>query len=118
MSSPRISKINELIKQELSKIISREIEFPENTVVTVMRVQTDAEMKKSKIFVSAIPHAQTGGALSVLKKRKPFLQHRLNRTLVMHFVPALSFAIEKEDAVIDEIDEIEHLLDTLHREEI
>ncbi|MBI4268648.1 ribosome-binding factor A [Candidatus Uhrbacteria bacterium] len=112
--STRIQKVNELIRAEIARIISREIEFPD-ALVTIMRAETEADCKRAKIFISVTPKTHEKGAIATLKKRKPFLQHQLNRTLAMHFVPSISFGIEKEETE-NLADEVDHILDQIKRE--
>lgn len=115
--SIRIQKVNELIRQQLALLIVREVEFPENTVATIMRVETDADIKKARIFINITPEEHKNSALTAIKKRGPYLQHQLNRTLEMHYVPSLSFAIEKPNAKRSDADEAEFILDELKRTE-
>lgn len=109
--STRIQKVNELIRHELATIISREVEF-KDTIVTVMRANTDADLKRTKVFVGVIPATHEKGALVTLKKRAPHLQRQLNRTLSMRFVPVLSFSIERGEKQ-NRGDEVEHILDQI-----
>lgn len=115
MPSFRIAKVNELIKNELAKTIQREIEFPKNTIVTVMRVQADADLKKATVFLGIFPKEEEKSTLTLIRKRSPLLQGILNRTLVMRYVPELKFTIEKESDKKDPIDEAEYILDNLDK---
>lgn len=116
MASERINKVNELIQHELARVVQRELEFPENTLVTVMRVQTDGDLKKARVFISALPKTKEKDVLKIIRKRSPLLQGILNRTLVMRYVPELSFSIETEQAKRNEDDEIDRILDQIHDE--
>lgn len=116
MASERLERVNELIRQQVGLLLVREVEFPLGVVVTVMRVKTDADIKKTRVFVSVTPKEYEKGALSLLIKRRPFLQSELNHSLEMKFVPALAFSIEREDEKQDQADEAEHILDQLKNE--
>lgn len=115
--SVRIQKVNELIRQQLAILIVREVEFPPNTVATIMRVETDPDIKKARIFVSITPEESKNSGLTAIKKRGPYLQHQLNRTLEMHYVPSLSFSIDRPNAKRSDADEAEFILDELKRNE-
>lgn len=113
MSSKRIAQVNELIRQELSTIFLREIEFPQSVFVTITCVETDPDLKTAKVKVSILPIQKYGTALSIIKKRSPFIQSILNRTLRMHHVPSLTYEIDAEMQYLDEVDKI---FDSLKKE--
>ena len=52
MSSHRILRVNENIKQTLSMIIMREIEDPriKNNLVTITKVDTAKDLKNAKVY--------------------------------------------------------------------
>ena len=50
-------RIGSLIRDELGKIIMREIEFPE-CLVTITEVEVDKQMDSADVFVSVIPSAE------------------------------------------------------------
>ena len=58
MSSLRQKKVNELIRRELSKIIVREFEAPENSLVTITDVDTSPDLLSAKVSVSIFPISQ------------------------------------------------------------
>mgnify|MGYP001560361944 CR=1 FL=1 len=110
--SHRISQVNNLLRNELSKLVAREVEF-DDAVVTLMRVEAEADLKKARVFVRVLPKEKTRDSLSRLNKRAPFLQSRINKELSMRFVPKLSFSIDQQTDKIDEATEVEQLLDSL-----
>ena len=40
----RLEKLNMLLKEELARIIDREVDFPAGTLVTITRVETSSDM--------------------------------------------------------------------------
>src|SRR3989338_3901093 len=108
--SQRLSKVNNLIRNELAKLIVREVEFEKGVVVTVMRVESTADLKGATVFVRVLLTDQVKTALKELNRRAPFLQSRLNRNLSMKFVPKLSFTIDQKADILDAPSEVEQLL--------
>jgi len=104
--SKRTEQINELIRQELSLIIAREIEFPENIFVTITRVKTAGDLKHARILITVLPENKTGTALEILKKNYPVIQQELNDKLVMKFVPKIEFLIDETEKQAQEIEKI------------
>ena len=50
----RIEKLNNLLKEELSKIIVRDMDFPADTLVTITRVDISPNVKYAAVFVSIL----------------------------------------------------------------
>ena len=44
----RIPRVNQLIQEELGKILHREIEFPEDVLVTITRVEASPNLIQAK----------------------------------------------------------------------
>ncbi len=104
--SKRIPRINQLIKKELGELILREIDFPKDVLVTITRVETDPNLKESKIFISVFPENNKQEILAILRREIYFLQQKINQRLKMRFLPRLVFFLEKKTAEAGEIEEI------------
>lgn len=117
----RLEKVNELIKQELGKIILENLEFEPGVMVTVLRVETSESLEDAKVWVSIFPEGKRGSTLEILKQRIGELQRLLNRKVALHFVPKITFKIDESTAHIDELDqlfqEIEEIGDIDKKEE-
>lgn len=108
----RVQRINEVIKEELSKIILREIDFPDNTLVTITRVDTTSNLIKTKVYVSTLPDKNAEKVLKILNSRVYFLQKTINKKLRMRPVPQIEF---KEEVKTKEAGEIEELLEKIKK---
>lgn len=111
--SERVLKVNQLIKRELSQIILKEIDFRENVLVTITRVETSANLIQSKVFVSVMPAEKTIDVLRTLNGQVYFLQQKLNKLLKMRPIPKIIFLQEKRTG---EAAEIERILENLKKE--
>lgn len=114
MASARIQKINSLIKQELSQIIFREIEFPQGSLVTLTRVETSQDLRESNIWISVISEKGTKRILEILNKNIYILQQKLGKRLKMKPIPRIKFLEEKKTS---EAGRIEEILEELKKEE-
>ena len=96
--SKRILQVNELIKEELGKIILQEIEFPKNFLITITRVETASNLKQAFVYISTIgvKEEDEKEAFSILEKNIYRTQKELNRKLNMRPVPKIIFKQEKE----------------------
>ncbi len=104
--SNRISRVNQLIKKELSQIILKEIDFSSGVLVTLTRVDTTPNLIKSKIYISVMPEAKQKRVFVMLEKKVWQLQQRLNKRLRMRPIPKICFVEEKETLEAGKIEEI------------
>lgn len=111
--SIRIPRVNVVIKEELSRLILKEIEFPPDVFATITRVETSANLKESRVFISVMPESQTAKVFRILNKNIYVLQQKINRRLNMRPLPRLKFLPEKKTA---EAGKIEEILEELKKE--
>ena len=104
--SKRIQRVNQLIKKEISQLLLREVEFPADTLVTVTRVETSADLKESNIWVSVIPEERQKRIPEILNKKIYILQQKLNKRLKMRPIPRIKFLEEKKTREAGRIEEI------------
>jgi len=102
----RIEQVNQLIKEELSQIILREIELPSGILLTLTQVETSVDLRQAKVFISVIPEDKREKVLEELKKNIYDLQQKLNKRLNMRPVPKIRFIEEKETVEAGKIEEI------------
>jgi ribosome-binding factor A len=89
----RSDRVRELIREELSKIIIREMEFPD-ALVTITDVEVEKKLEHAKVMVGVIPSSAAPAALAALEKRAGHLQHLLTNKLNIKPMPRISFAID------------------------
>ena len=92
----RIQQVNQLIQKELSRILVRESDFLESTLVTITRVETSADLRQAKIYISVVPETQISLVMSVLNRLIYDFQQKLNRRLKMRPVPRIKFVKERQ----------------------
>jgi len=99
MKTFRKERLNNLILEELSKLIARELEFNE-ILVTLTYAETSVKMETVRVGVSVIPSAKSPTALEILQKAQPKLQYLLVKKLSIRHVPEIVFEIDSgyEDA--------------------
>ena len=109
----RIPQVNELLQQELGTILLREFDVPENTLVTLTRVDTAPNLQQAKIYISVMPEEQAKEVLKLLKKEVYEMQQLLNKRLNMRPVPRIEWVLETKTI---EAQEIEEILDKIKEE--
>lgn len=104
--SKRIQRINQLIKEEISKILLKEVDFHQNTLVTVTRVETSPDLRQAKIFISCIPENNKLKAFSILHKNLSLVQRKIGERLSIKITPKIKFIEEKEAQAAARIEEL------------
>lgn len=104
--SQRIEKLNELIKTQLSQLIIKEIEFPENIMTTITKVEISPDIKSAKIFISVMPESLRGTALAILTRNAGVLHRGLKKIIKTKFTPNLKFYIDEQEIFASEVEKI------------
>jgi len=105
MASPRrIERLNVVIREELAKILIREIEFPIGVLVTVSRVRAAEDLFNAEIALSVLPTEQGEAALKLLGEHIFDIQQLLNKRLRMRPVPKIRFVQDTTEAEAAEVE--------------
>jgi len=106
MATNRIEKVNSLIQEELGKIILKEIEFPQGSLVTLTRVETSIDLANARIYIAVLPQDNLKRVLEILGKMVFVLQKSLNKKLRMRPIPKIRFVEEKRTGEAANIESI------------
>ena len=91
----RTDRIDELLRQEIGVIISREIADPRVGFATVTSVVTTPDLRHAKVWVSVIgTESQRRATISALGRAMPFVRHELGRTLRIKRIPELHVQLD------------------------
>ena len=102
----RISKVNELIKQQIAEIISRELSLKPGVFLTIAKVDTSRDLRYTRIFVSIFPESEINYALETLRKETYFIQGKLNKKLFIKIIPKIEFVIDSTESKADEVEKL------------
>ena len=108
MSDRRMFQVNELLRQEISKIVLTELNDPRLRLLTVTGVSTSADLKHARVFyhVHGSEEARRS-SLAGLQGARGRVRHLLGRRVRMKFIPELSFEYD------DRLDYAQHIFETL-----
>ena len=112
MAGNRINRINDEIQKELSALF-RELKDPRVSqgMVSITRVDTTADLRYAKIYVSALDKGQEKEILKGLKSASGYLRRELGHALQLRYTPELQFIGD------DSIQHGAHILELLRQEE-
>lgn len=93
MNRKRLQKLNEEIRRILSDVLLFDMKDPRmNGVVSITRVETAADLKSSKVYVSSLGSDLTQEELmDILQKAKGYFRKRLGDQLDVYFTPEILF---------------------------
>lgn len=114
MASYRIKQVNELIQQQLSEIILKDISTPPGCLVTITKVDTTRDLSQARVSISVLPDKFKQSVLASLKKNATSLRYTLGDILVIRKTPKLRFQLDTTEMHAAHIDA---LIDKIHREQ-
>ena len=109
MSSTRMGRINEEIQRALSDLI-RTVKDPRvQGLISVTAVETTADLKYAKIYISVLDKSNANDVLKGLKSASGYLRRELGHALSLRSTPELTFLRD------DSIDKGAHILEIIER---
>jgi len=103
--SRRIQRVNQLLKEEVSKLLLREINF-EGAIVTVTQTDTSPDLSQVKVKLTVFPTNKSEEVLKIIQRHIFTLQQILNKKLTMKNVPKIKFEIDQGEVKAQRIEEI------------
>ncbi len=114
MQGKRLDRVNQLIKEEISLLLQRELKDPRLGFVSVTEVETSKDLRLAKVFVSVLgDDAQWKSSLAALESAKGFIRNWLRDHLEMRATPVLDF---RADRSREHAARIQSLLKQIHGE--
>lgn len=94
-SQLRVEKLQELIKQEISKMLLKEIKDPRIGFVTVTEVEMASDLHEAKIFVSIMgTEEKIKESLKGLRSALGFIRKEIGKRIRMRYIPTFSFELD------------------------
>lgn len=96
MGQLRVEKVQELIKQEISKIVLTEVKDPRVGFVTITRVEVTGDLLSAKIFVSLMgSDEQKTNTWKGLQSSLGYMRSEIGKRIRMRLTPTLSLHIDE-----------------------
>ena len=110
MSSHRLERVNELVKQQISQILL-ELNLTGCGFITVTSAIVSPDLKEGRAYISVIGSAdQKKRALATLEKEHGRIQRELAHRVILKYTPRMVFVLDETES---EAQRIESLLDQL-----
>ncbi|HET9436467.1 MAG TPA: 30S ribosome-binding factor RbfA [Candidatus Limnocylindrales bacterium] len=91
----RTNRVDELLRQEISALIVREIADPRIGFATITDVETAPDLRHARVWVSVIGSPEERkAAVQALQRAMPFIRHELGGRLRIRRIPELHVEID------------------------
>ena len=110
--SIRTDRVSDLIKDEISRLLLREVRDPRVGFVTITGATVSPDLKNVRVFVSILGEPQARQeSLKALNSAAGYFRRTLFRNLRLRFAPTVRFQIDES---LDQGDRIERVLRQIH----
>ena len=101
----RTDRINGLLRQEISQLLSRELNDPRlSGVVSITHVETTTDLRYARVHVSVLGgREERETVLSGINSAAGFMRRELGVRLSLRYIPELKFILDESIEVADHI---------------
>jgi ribosome-binding factor A len=99
MQGKRLDRVNQLVREEISYLLQRELKDPRLGFVTVTEVDVAKDLRTAKVYVSVLgTEAEWQASLDALRSARGFIRNWLAPRLRLRAVPDLTFLPDRSMA--------------------
>jgi ribosome-binding factor A len=92
MQGKRLERVNQLMREEISRLVQRELKDPRLGWVTITEVAVTPDLRQAKVFVSVLGSEDKWVAsFKALESARGFIWGALRRNLDLRVTPELDF---------------------------
>jgi ribosome-binding factor A len=89
----RMLRVNEVVRRELSMIVTRDLTF-DDALVTINQVDVTPDLKNAHVFVSVLGKGSPKAVIEKLEEQRTILQAELSKKIVLKYTPHLIFHLD------------------------
>ena len=112
----RIERVNELLRQEISLLLARQIKDPRlQGVISITRVNTSSDFRAAEVFLSVMgdPEAKLS-AIKAIRSASSFLRRELRPRLTLRHTPFLTFSLDES---LEEAGHLPEIMNSIREQE-
>jgi ribosome-binding factor A len=100
-------RVQDLLREEISSIIHRDIKDPGLGFVTILEVKMSEDLKTAKVFYSIFgDDEEKKKTTEALKRSRGYIKFLLGQRIKMRYTPEINFVIDNTCEKIAKIEEI------------
>lgn len=112
-ASRRMHRVDELLKEEIARVIRRDVADPRVGFATVMDVETSPDLRHARVYVSVLGEEdRKAETIEALRRASGFVRARVGDAVTLKYLPELRFELDRTleraariDELIDEVRE-------------
>lgn len=114
MTKSRPERVQEALRQEISKIIHNELKDPRIGFLTITKVELTKDLRYAKVYFSVLGETKDKNlALKGLNSAKGYIKNMVADRINLRFVPEIAFKIDES---LEHTKDIYDLLDRIKKE--
>jgi len=103
----RMEQVNELLRQEIGKIIAEKVRDPRVQMVTVTGVDTSRDLHHARVYISVLEEQERlEPALEGLRRASGFIRKTLMDRINIRYTPDLTFLFDRGVARGDRVSRV------------
>lgn len=113
MTGNRILRINSLLKEVLSEVITRQVKNPRmGKLVTVTNVEISKDLRHARVYISVIgTDEEKINTVEALQSASGFISVQASKEIVLRYFPELTFKLDTSADKHARIDTLLHKID-------
>ncbi|OGW84538.1 MAG: ribosome-binding factor A [Omnitrophica bacterium RIFCSPLOWO2_01_FULL_45_10] len=114
MSTQRPGRVQEALRQEISRIVQNEVKDPRLGFITITNVEITRDLRYAKVYFSVLGESKDKRlTLKALNSAKGYMKNLISERIKLRFMPEIVFKIDESFADTKKITDI---LDNLKKE--
>ncbi len=116
MTKPRPERVQEALRQEISRIVHNELKDPRLGFITITKVELTKDLRYAKVYFSVLGEMKDKTlALKGLNSAKGFIKGLIADRIKLRFVPEVAFRIDES---LEYTKGIYDILDKIKKEKV
>jgi len=100
-------RVQDLIREEISSIIQRDIKDPGIGFVTILEVKMSEDLRIAKVYCSVYGDEETKQkTLEALKRSKGYIRFLIGKRIKLRYTPEINFTLDTTYDTVAKIEEI------------
>lgn len=101
MSDKKLERFSEVLKEEISDIIMKELTNPEIGFITITRVEPSRDFRYATVFFTAYPEDREERVKEALESAAGFIRNLLRKRIRAKAIPSLRFEPDRDLKVLE-----------------
>ncbi|MBI5143879.1 MAG: 30S ribosome-binding factor RbfA [Candidatus Omnitrophica bacterium] len=113
MTTQRAERVQEALRQEVSRIVHNELKDPRLGFLTITKVEITKDLRYARVYFSVLGELKDKTlALKGLNSAKGYIKNMISKNIKLRFMPEIEF---KMDQSLEHTKEIHDIMDKLKK---